>query len=120
MLGVQARAGDVEFEVRVLGFKLAELVVENDVGRGADAVEDADLCFKLATGCVADETTERGDARSAGDADQMFVRFEHRQEAASRRDDPKFLAGFNPVDEARAHFAVALYGDFVATAIERA
>ena len=115
-----ARAGDVEFEIRIFLFQFAEFVVENDVRRRADAVKHGDFRLQLSSRRLTHISAERRHARSAGDADEMLVRLIDRQKFSDGRDDEQFVARLRPIHEARAHFAVALDGDFVKAAIQRA
>ena len=116
----RARAGDVKFEVRIFLFQFAEFVVENDVRRRADAVKHGDFRFQFPPRGLARKSAKRRHARTAGDTYEMFVRLIDRQKFSDRRDDEQFVARLRPIHDARAHLAVALDGDFVKAAIQRA
>ena len=115
-----ARAGDVKFELRIFLFQFAEFVVENDVRRRADAVKHGDFRLQFPPRGLAREAAKRRHARTTGDADEMFVRFVNRQKFSDGRDDEQFVARLRPIHDARAHLAVALDGDFIKAAIQRA
>ena len=76
VLGCCARTGDVEFKMRVFLFQLAEFVVENNVVCRADTVEDGYFCGQLPPRRLPRKRPKRRHARTAGDADQVLVRFE--------------------------------------------
>jgi len=115
-----ARAGDVEFEIRIFLFQLAEFIVENNIRRRADAVKHGDFRRQFPPRGLAREPAKRRHARSAGNADEMFVRLIDRQKFSYGRNDEQFVARLRPIHDARAHLAVALDGDFVKAAIQRA
>src|SRR6266545_4236729 len=120
VLRVQSRAGDEKVEARVLQLQLVEFIVENDVVGGADAVKNRQLRFQFALRRLAHEGAERRHARTARDADQMFVRLVNRQEFSGGRNDEHFVARLCPIRNARAHLAVALHRGLEEPAVQRA
>src|ERR1039457_5199439 len=120
MFRFQARAGDVKFEVRVFLFQLAEFTVEDDVAGRANAIKHGNFCLQFAPGGFAHEPAEWRHARTAGNADEVLVRLKHGQKFPDGRDNEKFIAGLCPIHDARAHLAVALDGDLVKAAVQRA
>src|SRR5690349_548048 len=82
---MQARARHVKVEVGILLLKLAEFVVENDVVRGAHAVEHGDARFQCAPRRFANKSAKGRHSASASNADQMFVRLVEGQKSARWR-----------------------------------
>src|SRR6266536_733866 len=119
ILRVQPRAGDIEVKVGVVQLQLVELVVENDVVRRAHAVQDRNLRLQFASGGFAREGAKRCHPGTARDADQVLVRLVNWQESPGRRNDEHPVAWLRPIDNARAHLAVAFDSDLVKTAVER-
>src|SRR5207237_506943 len=113
-------AGHVKIKIRILLFQPTKLLVENDIIGGANAVEDGDFGFELAAGRLTHEAPEGRHAGTAGDANQMLVRFIDWQESAGWGNNYHLVACLRPIDDARAHFAVALDGHFVKAAIHGA
>ena len=117
VFGRGAGAGNEEFEIGILGFELAKFRIEDDILRLAHAIKHRDLRVELAARGFAREGTERRDARTAGDADQVFIWFQHGEKLSHGRYDKNFITGFGPIHHARAHLAIALDGHFVKATI---
>src|SRR5579871_2096831 len=65
VVGHQAGAGDVEFEMGILFFELSEFVVENDVVRRSNTVQDRDSRLEFSPRGLAHKSAERRDTRTA-------------------------------------------------------
>ena len=115
---MQPRASHVKIEILVLLLQFLKFVVEDNVVRGPNAVENRNLCIELPPRRFTDKTAKRRHAAAASNADEMFVGLINRKESARRRDHEKFVAFLHPIDYARAHLAVALNSHLVNAAIQ--
>ena len=102
----------------VFSLEGGEFIPENDVLRGANAVQQSHLGSHFALRRFSCEPSKRSDSGASSDADQVLIRFENREESPHRRYHMKLLPLFCPVHHACAHFSISLDGNFIEPAIE--
>ena len=119
VFGSETSAGDMEFYLRIFGFKFPKFVCENNVGRGPDGIKNRNFGIKIPGGGFTDKSAEGGHAGSACDADQVFSgRIESWQEFSGGWDNEHFVSGLDPIDDTGAHFAIPFDRDFEVAAVE--